>query len=153
MMKPDQSLESRAAEVAQFCTSANLRRAARGVTRVFDAAMQPCGIKGTPFTLLVAVGMVGRARLTPLAERLGMDRTTLTRNLKPLVDKGFVRIAPGEDRRSRVVTLTPGGRAALEQALPLWEQAQAKIVAGLGKQRWRGLMADLAALTHTKFQA
>lgn len=73
-----------------------------------------------------------------------MDRTTLTRNLKPLEKQGFIEIEPGQDQRMRVVTLTAKGHAALAKALPLWEQAQEFVVEGLGQKRWSSLLEGLS---------
>ena len=73
-----------------------------------------------------------------------MDRTTLTRNLALLEHQGLVAIAKGDDQRTRLVTLTNQGREAVVKALPLWEQAQTRIVSGLGRERWNTLLADLS---------
>jgi DNA-binding MarR family transcriptional regulator len=135
-----------AAQVATFCTCSNIRRASRAVTQTFDAILQPSGLKMTQLALLIAVARVGQAPLTRLAEGLVMDRTTLTRNVKPLESRGFIRIEAGEDKRKRMITLTDRGREALETALPLWERAQSQVVAGLGRRRWQQLLEDLSAL-------
>ncbi len=72
-----------------------------------------------------------------------MDRTTLTRNLKPLVRKGFVRIDQDEDQRVRRISLTDAGRNSLSEALPNWRKAQSRIVEKLGHERWSGFLDDL----------
>ena len=74
-----------------------------------------------------------------------MDRTTLTRNLQPLLKRDLVAIAPGEDRRVRNVQLTAKGKRLLEMALPLWSKAQSQLVEGLGQDRWANLLGDLSA--------
>ena len=127
------------------CTCANLRKAARAVTQAYDSALQPSGLKATQFTMLATLDRRGGAPLTRLAEAMVMDRTTLTRNLKPLVRKGFVRIDHEEDQRVRRIGLTPAGREVLEAARPLWERAQSRIAEGLGRRRWSGLLGDLSA--------
>ena len=129
------------------CTCANLRKAARVVTQAFDAALQPSGLKATQFTLLATLAAEGDAPLTQFAETLVMDRTTLTRNLKPLVRDGLVRIDHEDDRRVRKVVLTELGWTALGTARPYWEQAQARAHRALGQDRWAGLLADLTATT------
>ena len=126
------------------CTCANLRKAARVVTQAYDAALRPSGLKATQFTLLAALARRGDAPLTRLAEALVMDRTTLTRNLKPLVGKALVRIGHEQDQRVRKVGLTEAGRRALEAARPQWERAQSRLVQDIGQQRWSALLADLA---------
>lgn len=131
------------------CTCANLRKASRVVTQAFDAALHPTGLKATQFTLLGTLATQGDTPLTQLADALVMDRTTLTRNLRPLMRDGLIRIDDEEDRRVRKVVLTEGGRAAIEAALPYWEQAQARVHAALGQDRWDGLLADLTATTES----
>jgi DNA-binding MarR family transcriptional regulator len=73
-----------------------------------------------------------------------MDRTTLTRNLQPLIKRKLVGTAPGEDRRVRNISLTPHGKQVLDRALPLWRKAQSQLVDGLGQKRWAGLLDDLS---------
>ncbi len=131
------------------CTCANLRKAARVVTQAYDAALQPSGLKATQFTVLATLAAEGDVPLTRLAEALVMDRTTLTRNLKPLMRDGLVRIDHEDDRRVRKVVLTEPGRTALEAARPYWEGAQARVHRALGQERWSGLLADLTATTES----
>ncbi len=119
--------------------------AARAVTQTYDAMLQPSGLRATQFTLLAALATIGDAPLTQLADRLVMDRTTLTRNLKPLVGEGLVAVAADADRRIRRVHLTKAGRQAFETALPLWQRAQAGLVERFGQTRWAGLLDDLDA--------
>ena len=92
----------------------------------------------------MAIAAADTPTISLLAERLVMDRTTLGRDLKPLVAQGLVRISPGEDRRTRRLELTATGQAKRREIIPLWEQAQAKIIAqGLGHERWGTLYDDL----------
>lgn len=130
----------------RFCTGANLRKASRVITQAFDGALQPVGLKSTQFTLLATLSKSGEQPLTQLAEVLVMDRTTLTRNLKPLLVKGLVEDRPGNDRRVRKIALTEAGRTALERAMPLWQAAQRRLVKSLGANRWSGLINDLSAV-------
>jgi DNA-binding MarR family transcriptional regulator len=131
-------------EVASLCACANLRKASRAVTQLYDESLQPTGLRATQYTLLVALSLTGSTSITYLAQQLVMDRTTLTRNLALLEHQGLVAIAKGDDQRTRLVTLTNQGREAVVKALPLWEQAQTRIVSGLGRQRWNTLLADLS---------
>jgi len=128
-----------------FCTCANLRKAARSVTQAYDAALQPTGLKATQFTLLATLAKRGDGPLTRLADALVMDRTTLTRNLKPLIQRGLIRIEHEEDQRVRKVSLTATGRNLFESALPQWQQIQSRILEGLGENRWFGFLEDIAA--------
>ncbi|MES0403379.1 MAG: MarR family winged helix-turn-helix transcriptional regulator [Hyphomicrobium sp.] len=138
--------ERRNATNVAACTCANLRKAARVVTQRYDAALQPTGLKTTQFTLLATLTKRGDLPLTHLAEALVMDRTTLTRNLKPLVGKGFIRIENEQDQRVRKIKLTEKGSGAFKNALPHWAAVQSQIVAGLGLKRWSGFVDDLAAI-------
>jgi DNA-binding MarR family transcriptional regulator len=131
-------------EVASFCACANLRKASRAVTQLYDEALQPSGLRVTQFTLLVALSLTGSISISDLAQQLVIDRTTLTRNLALLEHQGLVAIAKGDDQRTHLVTLTNQGREALLKALPLWERAQAHIVSGLGGERWNTLLAELS---------
>ena len=132
--------------VAWHCTCFNVRRASRAVTEFYDAIMAPSGVKATQFTMLGAVGLMGPASVTRLAEHLALDRTTLTRNLKVLSQQRLVAISAGEDRRERVVRLTGEGQAALERATPVWHEAQAALVEKFGDERWRRMIEDMTEL-------
>ena len=74
-----------------------------------------------------------------------MDRSTLSRNLRPLAARGYVAMAPGADRREQEIRLTAAGEAALKNAYPYWEKAQARISEPLGSQRWKQLLEGLSA--------
>jgi DNA-binding MarR family transcriptional regulator len=137
---------SRLREVARACACANLRRAARAVTQVFDEALGPSGLRATQFTLLVTSRLMGESTINELAERMAMDRTTLSRNLKPLVRSGLLEVRPGEDGRTRLVRLTPAGEHALEEAYPLWQQAQQETVGILGEERHEALLGDVSRM-------
>ena len=105
--------------------------------------MAPSGVKATQFTMLGAVSMMGPASVTRLAAHLGLDRTTLTRNLRVLADQGLLEISAGDDRRERVVALSADGIAALERATPVWREAQDRLIAKFGEERWRRMIEDM----------
>jgi len=125
------------------CTCFNLRKAARAVTQYYDSVMQESGLTVTQFSILGVIHGGGPQPIGALAERMGTDRTTLTRNLKPLERQGLVRIAAGEDRRARIAHLTEHGGRALAEALPLWRRAQATMVERLGEAGWSALLDRL----------
>src|SRR3954454_20123928 len=111
-----------------MCACNQLRRSARGMTHVYDAAMGPGSLRVTQMPILVALGAGGDQTLTSLADVLGLDRTTLTRNLRVLEARGFVSTAPdAHDARVRVVSVTPAGAEELSAALARWEQVQARV--------------------------
>jgi DNA-binding MarR family transcriptional regulator len=105
------------------CTCAKLRKLTRAMSRLYDQHMAPVGLKITQYSVL-ATAARDPLPVAELAERLGMERTTLTRNLKPLIDAGWVALQPGRDSRQRIVTLTGAGRTKLKEAVPAWRAAQ-----------------------------
>lgn len=129
-----------------LCACANLRQATRAITQFYEEALKPTGLRATQFTLLTAIATCEVVSITRLADILVMDRTTLTRNLKPLKKKGLIESMQGEDRRKRFVTLTPKGESTLENALPLWETAQTRVVEVLGQQQFTGLLQELGSI-------
>lgn len=128
------------------CTCFGLRKAARAVTQMYDQALRPTGLRATQLSLLVAVERAGPCAVRALAERMVMDRTTLTRNLKPLLDRGLLERVAGADRRRHPIAITAKGRAALTRALPYWREAQARMAKGLGRARWERLLGELTEL-------
>lgn len=142
----------RIAQLGSSCICNNLRRAARLVTNYYDTLLEPAGLRVSQVTVLVVLYLVGMQTINEMAEKLELDRTTLTRNLKPLARQGLLTIAPGTDQRTRVVTLTSEGETALLKALPLWEQAQSYMVEGIGKANASLLLTQLseaATLAHS----
>ncbi len=131
-------------EIARACACANLRKAARAVTQVFDEALGSSGLRATQFTLLVTSRLAGETPISELAERMAMDRTTLSRNLKPLARKGLLEVRPGKDGRTRLLRITPEGERTLAKAYPLWERAQHEVVGALGEDRYEALLGDVA---------
>lgn len=126
-----------------MCTSFNLRKAARAVTQFYDDALRDSGLKSTQFSLLAAAAAAGTVPISRLAEEMAMDRTTLTRNLKPLETDGLLRVESGADRRVRNVTITPEGEALLEKAIPMWRSAQTHMIDRMGDERWGELLRQL----------
>ena len=115
-----------------ICSCFNLRRATRAVTQYFDHSLEPAGIRATQYTLLVSMAAGSARTLTEMAHTLVMDRTTLTRNLKPLEKQGLIKTIEAHDRRSKAYSLTEKGREVLDKGVPLWQNAQRKILLGLG---------------------
>lgn len=134
-------------EAISTCACFNLRKATRVVTQYFDSVLKPSGLLITQFSILTAIARVEAASINELAEILVMDRTTLTRNLKPLEREGWIASQPGQDRRTRTVSLTSKGKTALAKAIPLWQQAQDNLVKALGQQKWSFLLSSLTETT------
>jgi DNA-binding MarR family transcriptional regulator len=115
------------------CICTHLRRAARGVSRHYDEALAGFGINVAQFSLLRHLQRLDQPSITSLAEAMGLDRSTLGRNLKVLEADGLVALAEGADQRNRVVLLTEAGKARLQDAGPAWERAQLRLVEQLGE--------------------
>lgn len=118
--------------VRDACLCLHAQRAARALARRFDLALKPAGISSGQFSLLMSLNRPKPPSLGSVATLLAMDRTTLTANLKPLERRELVAVSQDEaDRRIRLLSLTPAGRAVLAQALPIWTQLHAEIEAEL----------------------
>ena len=123
--------------------------AARAVTRVYDDALRPVGLRATQASVLAAVAVDGALSITALARLLGMDRSTLARNLAPLEKEGLLTVGSEGWRRSRTLGITARGRARLLDAFPLWEGAQRRLKQEVGGARWGDVQASLDHLTHS----
>ncbi|MEO7002808.1 MAG: MarR family winged helix-turn-helix transcriptional regulator [Ktedonobacterales bacterium] len=134
-------------DLALLCVCHNTRKAARAVTRLYDELLRPSGLRATQLTLLMFINALGESAISTLADQLVMDRTTLARDLKPMVTAGLVAISAGSDRRTRIIQLTAAGQLALFNALPLWREAQGRLVdTGLGIGAWTQLRSELQQL-------
>ncbi len=117
----------------QGCTNFKLRRVTRLVSRHYDAQLTACGLKCTQFSLLSIVRNLGPLRPVDLALAMDIDASTLSRNLKPLLDAGWLTIGKGADARSRIVSITAAGRAKRDEARVLWRAAQRQLNELLGE--------------------
>lgn len=136
-----------ASDIATACVCLNVRRAARLVARRYDEAFRPLGITSGQFSILAALLRDDTVPLGSLAEALGMDRTTLNRNLRPLEAQNLiVTTADMSDRRVRGLELTDAGRKLLDRALPVWTRTQADSQRRLAPSGWAGLRSQLRAL-------
>ena len=131
------------------CLCFNLRKAARALTQTYDRALKPAGITAPQFALLTALERHGPVSLSDLAAALGIDRTTLTRNLKPLHRDRLAASAEGDDRRVRLLTLTAAGGGRLTNAEPLWRAVQSKVVGTFGQGPAGTLLAELNRISGT----
>lgn len=132
------------APIATPCTCFRLRKLSRLMSQRYDRRLAEAGLNINQYSLLRRAGLESRG-IGELAKEMGMDRTTLTRDLKPLVASGWVAVAPGEDARRRVVTVTAAGRRAIERAKPLWRLAQDEIENAIGDTATQRLHAQLDA--------
>lgn len=133
-------------QVNRECACFNFRKIARAITQFFDRHLEPHELKTTQFTLLINLAAGSSKTLSDMAETLGMDRTTLTRNLKPLLKLGLIQFKGSPDKRSKVYALTKEGSLILEKTMPLWKKAQNRILQEFGKDRYHRVIGELEAL-------
>jgi len=130
-----------------LCLCNALRQASRAVSRMYDEELRGAGLRTTQYSLLRRLRRAGEVRQRDLGDLTSLDETTLTRNLRPLIDAGWVAIRPGEDRREKLVRLTDAGAAKLQDARPAWERAQERLRSRLPKGIWSSLLDVLPELT------
>ncbi|MEP6876443.1 MAG: MarR family winged helix-turn-helix transcriptional regulator, partial [Burkholderiales bacterium] len=117
------------------CSSFKLRQLSRRVSQHFDHIVGTAGLKTTQYSLLSNVMRLGPVRPGDLAAEMEMDASTLTRNLQPLLKLGWLEVGPGDDGRSRFVTLTDAGRDKRAEAQREWKRAQLAFNAQIGNER------------------
>ena len=125
----------------QGCTNMKLRQLMRRVAQRYDAEVGKTGLKGTQYSLLSHVLKLAPVRPGDLARAMTIEASTLTRNLKPLIDAGWVTLDAGADGRSRLVNITPAGRDKRQEAQRRWRTAQESINRTLGVERVLALHA------------
>ena len=118
--------------MAGECYCVALRKAARKVTSLYDAALEPTGVNLAQFSLLRTIERAAPVSLTELGRMTELDRSTGGRNVRLLQRMGLVRVAPGADQREATVALDEPGLEILRRGAPLWDEAQRKIEASLG---------------------
>jgi DNA-binding MarR family transcriptional regulator len=119
----------------QGCTNLKLRQLMRRVAQHYDAEVGKTGLKGTQYSLLSYVAKLGPVRPADLAREMKIDASTLSRNLRPLIDAGWLEIGPGADGRSRLVSVTDEGREKRQEAQRRWRIAQEAINDIVGVRR------------------
>lgn len=141
----DRARRTQLKRVGIVCVCFNLRKASRIITRRYDKLFEEVGLSATQFSILASIARHERLMITDLADLLLMERTTLTRNLKPLEKMELIQYGDGDDgdRRKRTISITRKGDRLLDRALPIWEQAQGEIIGRVGEQNTRGLLMNL----------
>ncbi len=134
------------------CVCFNLRWVTRAVTQFFDAEMRRHGIRPTQGTILLALNAKESWAMAELSDCLGLERTSLARNLQPLERDGLVTADGGGRGRRVELAITTKGRKQVEKFMPAWRSAQSTVVKTLGEQRWSAILSDLetAALALSK---
>jgi DNA-binding MarR family transcriptional regulator len=129
------------------CLCNALRQASRAVSRLYDDELRGVGLRTTQYSLLRYLKRLGQVRQRDLGSLTSLDETTLTRNLRPLIDCGWVTVDAGEDRREKLVRITRTGASKLQEALPAWQRAQERMRSRLPIKTWSNLLAVLPELT------
>ena len=132
--------------VNKQCCCFNMRKVMRAVTQYYDRYLESSGIRSTQFTLLVELACTSAKTLTEIAENLVMDRTTLTRNLKPLANMELIATVQTTDKRSKAYTLTEKGKALVNTCVPLWQDAQNSVINGIGSDNYQEIVVRLDKL-------
>ncbi len=115
------------------CNLFYLRRAARAVSKQYGAAMKDSAVEATQFSVLFILSKSGALSITDLAHKMGLDRTSMSRNLTPLQTHGYISVSDEGMTRAREVTITEAGKAALQDLMPMWRKAQAEFVEHMGE--------------------
>ena len=132
--------------LVESCACTRLRTAARLITRAYDEALRPSGINASQLAILAAIDVGDATSIVTLAKRLDVDRTTLSRNLKPLEKMNLIRLGPEGWKRSKTMHVTAEGQRRLATAAGLWEHAQAGFLDRFGKAQWKRVETDLKAI-------
>lgn len=133
-----------------ICNGAALRAASRRVSQTYDDALAPSGLLTTQYSVLSHIDKRGSCSLKQLAEDLAMDRSTLGHNLRPLERDGFVVLGQdANDRRTRMISLSPAGKKKLAECRPLWRLGHERFEKMFGAERaaaLRDVLAEIADL-------
>jgi len=132
-------------KVSERCICLHTRMTARAVTRAYDAALAPLGLEATQFTLLAAIAAEPTRSVTEMADRLALERTSLSRNLSLLSRRGLIAAVGGKGRAIHYA-VTDAGEAAIEAALPAWRAVQGRLEAEIGDAGWREMQGGLRRL-------
>lgn len=130
-------------EVAGACACMQLRKTTRIISRLYDEKLKPTKLKVTQFTTLSVISQFPDLSFTKLADIMGMERTTLVRNLRPLERNGLIIASDEGYKRTRTVSLTDKGFALMSEAIPLWRDAQEEARKMVGDATWQALQSGL----------
>ena len=127
------------------CLALRIRQLNRRVTRIYDAALRPHGVRSTQFNLLIALGLFDVIRASDLARALDLEKSTLSRNLKRLIERRWVTVGPGASGASQELRLTAAGRRIVERAVPAWRDAQRRAAAEINANLVEALRGETTA--------
>jgi DNA-binding MarR family transcriptional regulator len=125
------------------CVCYEIRKTARFVINYYDAALRDADLKSNQFLILVAVAYLKSPNFTKLADFVGIDQSTLARNLVTVEKQKLVSVKPGKNRREKLISLTKKGEQKIEKSFPLWKKAHGRLVGGIGAARWSEIQNEL----------
>lgn len=145
------TVDSKKDEVKKFaekspCICFNLRKAARAITQIYDDMFRDLELTATQAAILTTVRMIGPLRVSELAEAMATDRTTLTRNLRPLERDGYIKIEAGQDRRAKEVAITKSGENISLKAFKKWQKFQTNVTKVVSEEKMEKLCRDLCSM-------
>jgi DNA-binding MarR family transcriptional regulator len=144
---------SAGADLLSHCNNASLRKAARSLGKLYDAVLEPSGLKATQYALLTQIDDLGNPTMAELANSLLMDLSAARRSLEPLIRDRFVRLrVDAKDRRVKRPALSPAGVAKLKEAAQLWRAAQDRFERAFGPARAAKLRSELSFLASEEFR-
>ncbi len=133
-------------EAARQCACANFRKVTRKLTQLYDDSLSEMGIRSTQLIVLIHIRIHGPTSTAALARELLMERSTLSRNLRPLVERGLVTSHKTPTGRVQSVEISKAGMEAILEAVPHWQKTQEKIVQAVGAKNWERILGDLDAV-------
>ncbi len=139
MERREESLQAKAAMIVEECIAVRVRLLTRAVTKIYNQALRPHGLTVSQMNILVAASYLGQVKQGDICRALHLEKSTLSRDLARMRERGWVTEAPGDDGRSSLLRVTAQGGKLLQKAMPAWQQAQQEATALLGER-------DIAAL-------
>jgi DNA-binding MarR family transcriptional regulator len=144
---PPAGLAAACDEALNECACFNLRKASRAVTQLYDEALQPTGLRSTQLVILLSIAAADEPpTIAQLSRELVMDPSTLNRNLQPLARRRLIVRKSSRDGRRKLLGLTDKGRAAITEATPHWQKAQAQFITQIGDERWDDLRGSMKSV-------
>lgn len=134
-------------DYTQICVCANLRKKTRLVTQFYDNLLQPTGLKVTQYSMLANIDLQQSVSISRLGEILLLDQTTITRNINLLKRNGYVNLTRDpQDARAKVITLTDKGVEKLNEAAPIWQDIQERIINDIGLEKYNDFYETLKTI-------
>lgn len=142
----DMSFKDQADFMDETCVALTLKKATRAVTRRFDELLASSGLRSTQTAILLKLVVGGPLKLTDLANRLVMDKSTMSRNIRPLEELGLIKKQAVNGKRKHIF-ITPKGEKILEEVFPLWHKAQNEVLNSIKLQKWEEMSGTLSKIS------